>query len=59
MDKCETCKFYKEGKCRRFPTYIKRNKDDWCGEHERIFIPIKPGTKTWRTERRHGKTHGI
>lgn len=45
MDSCETCRFWKKGKCRRYPEYIARKKSDWCGEHERVRFFVKPGAK--------------
>jgi len=49
MDNCQNCKFYKEHqgkwKCKRFPLYTSRKKEDWCGEHERIIVGVKPPTK--------------
>ena len=38
--RCDTCRFWvpdftaNHGVCRRWPKYIVRAKDEWCGEHE-------------------------
>lgn len=41
---CETCRFYLAPlsgriwngpyRCRRYPIYVERLRDDWCGEHQ-------------------------
>ena len=50
MDKenCKLCRFFDLqnnqtlGQCRRYPTYMNRHQNEWCGEHN----PILPTTIT-------------
>lgn len=46
-DECGNCVFYRDenhrgtymsgyGVCRRYPTPVKTNDGEWCGEHKRI-----------------------
>ena len=40
---CKSCRFYVTGnllgQCRRFPTFMNRHQNEWCGEHaEEIFV---------------------
>lgn len=37
-DTCETCKFFVEGWCRRYPKTALKRPADWCGEYK-VIIP--------------------
>jgi hypothetical protein len=29
---CENCKFYSDSQCKRYPQWVDRMPEDWCGE---------------------------
>jgi hypothetical protein len=33
---CEKCAYYEKPNCQRYPTYLPRTPDDWCGEHDQF-----------------------
>ena len=35
MNTCETCCYWDEGMCKRFPQYFFAEADDWCGEYKK------------------------
>ena len=47
---CKSCRFYSAGhvlgQCRRYPTFVNRHQNEWCGEHselevmESIYAPL-------------------
>ena len=45
-DNCKSCLYYfgqDMGSCRRFPAYVTRSQNEWCGEFAEANLPeVKP-----------------
>jgi hypothetical protein len=50
---CASCVWYVQatgsawGMCRRFPDYVVRQVDDWCGEHPQL-VTLRRGTQRFQ-----------